>query len=370
MATGLPTNRPLQSLSNIDLAHRNKKVITTPTRPPAPSQSRVPKDKDPFVVSLFSRPLFVDIEKPVAKPHVRKIYERDFLLKFKYAYTDFPPGAITPNEMIAQYNKEFELKERQAGLEPSTLFVKKIIKPAPAEAEKQETSIIEKEPTKAKLIKTPREKKGVLKLRNIPSSPNVSRLAMFSPKPAPSPSPAQPATSNQDDKENKISTVLKTKPQQPPVPVPVIEAVADAVIPALVVEPITPAVANVVEPETTVADPTDDLNKKIKGMLKEDDPRRLSQRQKQIDYGKNTAGYVNYIAAVPKSKRKREDPKTPNKHQVCSKRSWDGQIRKWRRMLHFYDPTGTDLLEDGEDVDIPEASLEIPTVGERQEIAA
>lgn len=44
-----------------------------------------------------------------------------------------------------------------------------------------------------------------------------------------------------------------------------------------------------------------------------------------------------------RSKRKREDPKTPNKYQVCSKRSWDGQIRKWRRMLHFYDPA--DLKE-------------------------
>ena len=27
---------------------------------------------------------------------------------------------------------------------------------------------------------------------------------------------------------------------------------------------------------------------------------------------------------------------TPPKDQVCSKRSWDGQIRKWRRYLHKY----------------------------------
>ncbi|CAM9747870.1 unnamed protein product, partial [Choristocarpus tenellus] len=33
---------------------------------------------------------------------------------------------------------------------------------------------------------------------------------------------------------------------------------------------------------------------------KETDPRRLAQRQKQIDYGKNTLGYDIYVATVPK----------------------------------------------------------------------
>ena len=32
----------------------------------------------------------------------------------------------------------------------------------------------------------------------------------------------------------------------------------------------------------------------------EKDAARLSQRQKQIDYGKNTLGYVNYLKAVPR----------------------------------------------------------------------
>ena len=41
---------------------------------------------------------------------------------------------------------------------------------------------------------------------------------------------------------------------------------------------------------------------------------------------------------MPRSSRKRSDPWTPNKNQVCSKRSWDGQIRKWRRALHRFDP--------------------------------
>lgn len=64
-----------------------------------------------------------------------------------------------------------------------------------------------------------------------------------------------------------------------------------------------------------------------------------------------------------RSKRKREDPKTPNKYQVCSKRSWDGQIRKWRRMLHFYDPA--DLKDAqanpdmGDDVDAKPETFEV-----------
>lgn len=65
--------------------------------------------------------------------------------------------------------------------------------------------------------------------------------------------------------------------------------------------------------------------------------RRLEQREKQIRYGYNTEGYKNYIQQVPKSERKKGMPQTPNKYQDCSKRSWDGQIRVWRKALHMYD---------------------------------
>lgn len=69
-------------------------------------------------------------------------------------------------------------------------------------------------------------------------------------------------------------------------------------------------------------------------------PKKLASRQKQIDYGKNTTGYALYTAQVPKNQRKRGDhPWTPNKFQICSKRSWDGQVRKWRRALHKFDPS-------------------------------
>jgi len=70
----------------------------------------------------------------------------------------------------------------------------------------------------------------------------------------------------------------------------------------------------------------------------ETDPHRLKQRQKQIDYGYRTIGYIRYTLQVDKEQRDKEHPKTPRKSQTCSKRSWDGQVKKWRRELHKWDP--------------------------------
>jgi hypothetical protein len=74
------------------------------------------------------------------------------------------------------------------------------------------------------------------------------------------------------------------------------------------------------------------------GVCYESDEARLKARQKQIDIGKNTPEYRNYISLIRREDRKRGDPLSPNKFQVCSKRSWDGQVRKWRRMIHRFDP--------------------------------
>lgn len=93
-----------------------------------------------------------------------------------------------------------------------------------------------------------------------------------------------------------------------------------------------------------------------KALLEETDKRRLQVRQKQVDFGKNTLGYQCYLEQIPKHMRHctpgplKVNPATPDIRQICSKRSFDGQIRKWRRDLHYWDPTGE---EGGEDPDEP-----------------
>ena len=78
------------------------------------------------------------------------------------------------------------------------------------------------------------------------------------------------------------------------------------------------------------------------GESKETDARRLEQRQKQIDYGKNTVGYERYCRLVPKKKRRRElieteHPVTPDIQRGVSKRTFDAWIRRWRTQLHRWD---------------------------------
>ncbi|KDO33109.1 hypothetical protein SPRG_01921 [Saprolegnia parasitica CBS 223.65] len=72
---------------------------------------------------------------------------------------------------------------------------------------------------------------------------------------------------------------------------------------------------------------------------RETDPHKLAQRQKQIDFGKNTIGYDRYTQLVPRNERKQGvHPSTPDKTQAISKRMWDGRVRVWRSALHFWDP--------------------------------
>jgi hypothetical protein len=72
---------------------------------------------------------------------------------------------------------------------------------------------------------------------------------------------------------------------------------------------------------------------------KETDPHRLAQRQKQIDYGKNTIGYDRYCADVPRHKRRPgRHPMTPDKTKKVGKKVFDGMVRRWRQALHQYDP--------------------------------
>lgn len=69
----------------------------------------------------------------------------------------------------------------------------------------------------------------------------------------------------------------------------------------------------------------------------ETDQSILERRQKQIDYGKNTIGYGNYIAHVAIEERSKNHPKTPPKQFKYSRRAWDGLVRAWRIKLHCWD---------------------------------
>lgn len=68
-----------------------------------------------------------------------------------------------------------------------------------------------------------------------------------------------------------------------------------------------------------------------------EEARRMSQWQKQIDFGKNTLGYQTYQRLVPREARRRDDPQTPEIRRDISKKRFDGQLRAWRRALHKYD---------------------------------
>jgi hypothetical protein len=365
MSTVVPKNRYLQSLSNIDIAERKKKVITTPTRPPGSASHKAQRatSKDLPVAVLFPKPTTESpIKKTspnvVAKPtRVRRIYEREFLLKFKYTFTDFPSNVATPEQLVAQYNTEFEQRERQAALSSSSLSANREPKITSA-VEKDSADCVHATMRTSEAKSKPREKSSTgLKLRIPTTSTSVSRLPMFSSAKPILPAAATPNTHMfQEDKENRESVTAaptpskKVKKVHAPVSATATLAPFQS-ISQLVIDCSQPSVDTKVEPvshEAKELPQVEDLTKKIKIVLREEDPRRLAQRQKQIEYGKNTVGYARYIAAVPKTKRRREDPKTPNKHQICSKRSWDGQIRKWRRMLHFYDPEGTELNLDVE----------------------
>lgn len=79
-----------------------------------------------------------------------------------------------------------------------------------------------------------------------------------------------------------------------------------------------------------------DHKRQRKPKIVETDPHRIQQRMKQVQFGLSTRGYQNFIRTVPEEVRD-QVLRIPDVFQKCSKRSWDGQVRKWRRELHQYD---------------------------------
>lgn len=68
----------------------------------------------------------------------------------------------------------------------------------------------------------------------------------------------------------------------------------------------------------------------------ETDAHRISQRQKQIEFGKNTPAYDRFNKVCPRKHRRFGDPMTPLPHQKCSKRSFAGQITSWKKRVYEY----------------------------------
>eukprot|EP01118_Nematostelium_gracile_P020410 TRINITY_DN9884_c0_g1_i2.p1 TRINITY_DN9884_c0_g1~~TRINITY_DN9884_c0_g1_i2.p1 ORF type:complete len:292 (-),score=93.16 TRINITY_DN9884_c0_g1_i2:42-917(-) len=120
------------------------------------------------------------------------------------------------------------------------------------------------------------------------------------------------------------------------------------------------SIVSIVESETVT--PVVPKPKERKEKQKETDEKRLASRQKQIDIGMNTVGYRRFLESVPENQRKKPEYRIPDKFQLCSKRSWDGQVRKWRRMLHQFDPEGAtnDIDIDLDDLEpVPNNNLAI-----------
>jgi len=98
------------------------------------------------------------------------------------------------------------------------------------------------------------------------------------------------------------------------------------------------------EDGSTSGTKTDDSGSTQKKKKKKNTPRRLTpeerreRRYHQVELGKKSIGYQNYIRVIPRERRLRYDPQTPPWRDVTiNKRRFDGLISAWRRKLHDFD---------------------------------
>lgn len=67
------------------------------------------------------------------------------------------------------------------------------------------------------------------------------------------------------------------------------------------------------------------------------DPEILIRRTKEIEKAKEKPVYAEYLQAISKNERvKGIHPKTPNKFINFSRRSWDAQVKLWKRSLYEF----------------------------------
>lgn len=72
--------------------------------------------------------------------------------------------------------------------------------------------------------------------------------------------------------------------------------------------------------------------------------RRTHQRERQVALGTRTLGYLVMEHMASRGMTVHPESFPPPTGQPCSKRSWDGQMRRWRQRLHLYDEHATDFL--------------------------
>lgn len=72
--------------------------------------------------------------------------------------------------------------------------------------------------------------------------------------------------------------------------------------------------------------------------------RQVNWRKKQVSIGKESSAYIAYSQSIPRNRRRKEHPQTPDPYDArMSKRQYEGRIKAWRRALHDLYPAKPSL---------------------------
>eukprot|EP01124_Arcella_intermedia_P025958 TRINITY_DN4765_c0_g1_i1.p1 TRINITY_DN4765_c0_g1~~TRINITY_DN4765_c0_g1_i1.p1 ORF type:complete len:415 (-),score=108.52 TRINITY_DN4765_c0_g1_i1:111-1355(-) len=287
---------------------------------------------------------------------VRLVYSKDFILQYSNIQKTEP--------IIHSLLSPFTSPQKKIN-SPSTLGAKNRKKSAAGQAGAP-LMVVDQSANSKLLPRTePRGKAPLMKENMLPSQPSPSQIPTHPPlspaKPAvasppmsprlrPPPTKAQPLSPAKPPHSHPSTPNIKAPPKTPnfkayllppPAGTPPQKSPRRPNQPDLphAAMPLTPPAS----PRTQAASPLRSPRSPARPISPLDD-QRLSQRQKQIDYGYRTMGYLRYRLLVPKEQRKADFPRTPKKNQGCSKRSWDGQLKKWRRDLHAWDPESVETF--------------------------